>query len=236
MIIKIIAVNEIMQKRHNEDWGASFIVGEDLLFDTFGNPDVLMANLEKMQINLMQIKYVVISHEHWDHTDGLWKLLELNKHLRIFICRGFSSEIKERLRKYKADYREIDGPCEIVNEIYTTGQLEAIDSYKGIYEQSLVIETVKGISIITGCAHPGIVEIIKKAVYEYKKPMYSVIGGFHLKDKSKKYINNIIREFKELGVKKVGPAHCTGQEAEELFRNSYGSNFISVKAEQTIDI
>ena len=72
--------------------------------------------------------------------------------------------------------------------------------------------------IVTGCAHPGIVEMITKAKELFDRPVYLVVGGFHLGDKSRNQLRNIIAEFRRLGVQKVSPTHCTGEEAIALTR------------------
>ena len=96
----------------------------------------------------------------------------------------------------------------------------------GIIEQSLILKTGKSLVVITGCAHPGIVEIIKKAKDSLKESIYLVMGGFHLMDMNESSILRIIKEFKKLGVKKAAPSHCTGEEAIELFKKKYKENFV----------
>lgn len=97
-----------------------------------------------------------------------------------------------------------------------------------IKEQSLIVDSDKGSIIITGCAHPGIVKIIQKAKEMGKKEIIFVMGGFHLGGESENTINNIITDFKKLGVKKVGPCHCTGEQARQLFKKEYGENYLDV--------
>ena len=40
-------------------------------------------------LNINKIKYIVISHEHWDHTGGLWWVLKNNSNLTVYICKKF---------------------------------------------------------------------------------------------------------------------------------------------------
>jgi 7,8-dihydropterin-6-yl-methyl-4-(beta-D-ribofuranosyl)aminobenzene 5'-phosphate synthase len=95
-----------------------------------------------------------------------------------------------------------------------------------IIEQSLVIETSEGLVVITGCAHPGIVGIVSAAAEGGDIGL--VIGGFHLKDDSATEIDEVIADLQALGVKRVAPTHCTGDEARERFRAVFGDGFVPV--------
>jgi 7,8-dihydropterin-6-yl-methyl-4-(beta-D-ribofuranosyl)aminobenzene 5'-phosphate synthase len=90
--------------------------------------------------------------------------------------------------------------------------------------------------VITGCAHPGIVEIVKNAKKIHNKNIYMVFGGFHLPQKSESEVKRIIEEFRELGVLKVGPTHCTGDKAIQLFKDSFGENYIKLGVGKVIEI
>jgi len=72
------------------------------------------------------------------------------------------------------------------------------------------LDTKKWLIIITGCAHPGIVDIVKKAtkILPYKK-IYLVMGGFHLSGDSYSEIEEIIEVFRNLAVQKIAPSHCS---------------------------
>ena len=93
----------------------------------------------------------------------------------------------------------------------------------------------KGLIVITGCSHPGIVTILER-VKEFfpQEKIFAVLGGFHLLDKGKREIDYIIEKFKSLGVEKVGPTHCTGWEAIKAFQEAYGDNFLSLGAGATL--
>jgi 7,8-dihydropterin-6-yl-methyl-4-(beta-D-ribofuranosyl)aminobenzene 5'-phosphate synthase len=70
------------------------------------------------------------------------------------------------------------------------------------------------------------VSIAERAVVMVQDKIYLITGGFHLGGTSKREIDNIIKELKAIGVEKIGPSHCTGQQAIESFRNAWGKNFI----------
>ena len=96
--------------------------------------------------------------------------------------------------------------------------------------------TTKGLVVITGCAHPGIAEIVLKAKQQFKEDIYLVLGGFHLGNASTHEANEIIKEFNRIGVKYVAPCHCTGEQTISIFRNAFGENFIPVGVGKVIEI
>jgi len=101
-------------------------------------------------------------------------------------------------------------------------------------EQSLVIKTEKGNIVITGCAHPGIVNIVRKAKAILPKEIHLVFGGFHLQRTSEVELKQIINEFRTLDVKKVGPTHCTGERAIQMFKQAYGPHFVQMGVGRTL--
>jgi 7,8-dihydropterin-6-yl-methyl-4-(beta-D-ribofuranosyl)aminobenzene 5'-phosphate synthase len=109
----------------------------------------------------------------------------------------------------------------IIEGVHSTGELGT-----GIIEQSLVLETSKGLVVITGCAHPGIVNIVRRAKELYDHEIYLAMGGFHLGGKSRGELRNIIAELRQLEVRKVAPRHCTGEQATNMFAGEWGDNFI----------
>ena len=94
-----------------------------------------------------------------------------------------------------------------------------------------MLETGEGLVVITGCAHPGIVEIVERArMVDPEAPVAMVMGGMHLREASNRQIDAIVDAFKTLGVRKVAPSHCTGARAIERFRQAYGSGFVGAGA------
>jgi 7,8-dihydropterin-6-yl-methyl-4-(beta-D-ribofuranosyl)aminobenzene 5'-phosphate synthase len=121
---------------------------------------------------------------------------------------------------------------ELFSGVYTTGELG-----NGIKEQSLIITTSQGLVIITGCAHPGVVNIVRKAKEMLvEKPVYLVMGGFHMTGAATSQIESVIEGFRELGVKKIAPCHCSGDETRKLFREDYGEDYINSGAGKIITL
>ena len=198
-------------------WGFSCLIKVNekrILFDTGADSETLLSNMEKMEINPKEIDFVFISHLHGDHTGGLSGLLAIKPDLKVYKPESFSA------------------PEEIIDGVWTTGPLGT-----WIKEQSLVINSEKGLIIITGCAHPGVVNIIEKAKEMFpEKRVFLVLGGFHLSGASDSELKSIISDFKKLGVQKVAPCHCSGDRCRELFKEEYKENFIENGVGQIIKI
>jgi pimeloyl-ACP methyl ester carboxylesterase len=120
----------------------------------------------------------------------------------------------------------------ITPRLFSTGEMRVAD----FVEQALIIKTQSGLVIITGCAHPGIVPIVKRAKELLGGPVYLVMGGLHLLDKSAAELRNIVTELRELGVARVAPSHCSGDQAIALFVAEYGNNFIRSGAGYTVTV
>ncbi len=96
----------------------------------------------------------------------------------------------------------------------------------GFPELSLALKTEKGIVLITGCSH-STVEAIIRATKQYLGTNIELVeGGFHLLPYDAPYISNLAHLMKDdLGVRRVAPAHCTGNLAFKIFRDVYGENY-----------
>jgi 7,8-dihydropterin-6-yl-methyl-4-(beta-D-ribofuranosyl)aminobenzene 5'-phosphate synthase len=201
-----------------------------ILFDTGGDGDRLLQNMAILGADPKSIEVVVLSHMHGDHTGGLESLLGTGARPTVYLPRSFPSDFKSRVRA-QANVVEVGGATKIADGVYTTGEMGS-----DIIEQALVLKTGQGLVVITGCAHPGISEMVRRAVEMGGEEVYLVLGGFHLGGASEDSIKEIVAEFRRLGVKKVAPSHCTGDNAIRLFREVYGEGFISSGAGRVIEI
>jgi 7,8-dihydropterin-6-yl-methyl-4-(beta-D-ribofuranosyl)aminobenzene 5'-phosphate synthase len=236
MRLKILAEGSTKWQRFLKHWGLSILIDNDILFDTFGRPDYVLKQLKRFKVDINKIKHIVISHDDWDHVTGLWKILERNKDVTVYVCPHFKSEIKARIKLYGARIAEVGGVFNLRNNIYLSGELTGKRRDSNIPEQYLAIKTTKGIVVITGCAHPGIIEITQHAKVAFNSNIRLLIGGFHLKDHTTEEAHDIILKLKALGVSQVIPFHCTGRIAQELFKKEFGSDCIIPLEGQAIEI
>lgn len=203
-------------------WGFSAFIkfkNYTILFDTGGSGDILLWNMKELNIDPKSIEYVFISHIHGDHIGGLWRLLGENNNVTVIIPNCFPKSFKQKVASYNAKIVEVSVFREILPRVYSTGVLYPVG------EQSLVLDTDKGLVIITGCSHPGIVRIVKNAISALNRPVYMIIGGFHLMSNSSREIYEITRELRDLGVKRVIPCHCSGDLAKNIFKEIFGSDY-----------
>ena len=236
MKIKIIATGSSKWERFIRRWGVSFLIGEDVLFDTFGDPRVFLKNMRKLSVDTAKIKHIVLSHDDWDHIAGLWDILSNRKDITVYVCPGFNQEIKDRIASFGVKMVEAKEKLLIKDGIYSTGELCGESKGRKIVEQSVVIRTGARLGVICGCSHPGVVNIVRQVKENFHENVFSLMGGFHLKDNASELNRNIINNLRGLGIRKIVPMHCTGKRATEMIRGAFGQDFVFVKEGDNIEL
>lgn len=232
--IRIIYDNTTKTNGLASDWGFSLIISglkSVILFDTGADPDIFESNFRKMNLDASRVDYLVLSHEHSDHTGGIPGFVKMKKNIPVVIPESFSAGFKNELVGSEFEPVLVSNPALICKNLYSSGEFAG-----PIPEQALVLNTSKGLVVITGCSHPGIVEMLKEIKSTFNKNIYMVFGGFHLLNKSDKEVENIIAEIKTLGVVKCGATHCTGDKQIKMLKDSFGANFIELGVGNSIVI
>jgi 7,8-dihydropterin-6-yl-methyl-4-(beta-D-ribofuranosyl)aminobenzene 5'-phosphate synthase len=230
----VVYDNNPYDEKLKTDWGfACFVEGleKSVLFDTGANGQILLSNMEKSGIRPEKVDVVVLSHAHQDHTGGLDELLTRNSKIEVWLPHFFTPDFKDGIKKKGAKVVEVETSRKICEGAYTSGVIEG-----WIKEQSLVLDTEKGLIVMTGCAHPRITNIMARVKELFKKDIFLAMGGFHLAGFNKEEINEIIDKFRDLGVQKVGPGHCSGDEARALFHEEYKDDFLGIGVGKEIKI
>ncbi|ENN95733.1 beta-lactamase [Methanocaldococcus villosus KIN24-T80] len=228
MEIKIL-VDNTAYKRFYAQHGFSVLVNNKkrVLFDA-GQSEIIIKNL-KLFNELENFDYFVLSHGHYDHSDGLKYLLDyvdkIIAHKDAFIDRfcdgryiGIDKDLKDIIMK-KCDLILIEEPYKIEKDIIVSGYVPRehyyeLDNFECIKDGKRVKDYVnddmfiiaKNI-LITGCAHSGIINVI-----EYGKKIMDidgVLGGFHLINASKEYIDYVYNYLSKQDFWFM-PMHCTG--------------------------
>lgn len=228
----VIYDNYSSSDQYTGDWGFSCLIeGKEktVLFDTGTKPEIFKKNLEKLKIDMSNIDVIVISHNHGDHTGGLPVILEKETDLPLFIPASVEDNFLNRFDSFQDNTIPVNEPVEICAGILSTGEMGS-----RIKEQSLLVDTPKGLVVLTGCSHQGIENIVEKAAELSDKSIYMVFGGFHLLNHSSGQVEDIIDIFRKNGVQKCGATHCTGKMATNMFKEEYGSDFVVIGAGKLI--
>lgn len=206
------------------EWGLSIWVEDQhtaVMFDTGQTPSMLWNNMKKLNIDFRKLSKIIISHHHVDHSGGLGIVLKNTDH---------SPEVlvpKDELKAFQAQYANahitgVGEPVRITEKIWSTGSLGGF-----IQEQSMILIHDNEMIVMTGCAHPGIIEIVQKAkTIVPDKDIRLVMGGFHLNQFSEETVIHISDRLKKSGVKKLAPSHCTGTTAISIFKREWQEAFI----------
>ena len=240
MTITVVHDNNPYKEGLETAWGfSSLVIGAEktILLDSGGDGSILLGNMEKLAVEPKSIDIVVLSHIHGDHTGGLDSFLEKNSDVTTYLPKSFPKKFKDNVLSFRSKIVEVEQSLKICENIYSTGQLGRL-----IKEQSLIVRTDKGLIVITGCAHPGIVKIVNTAkdlmrapaLREPKDDILLVMGGFHLEWATKGKIEKTISAFKQMGVRYVGPCHCSGDKARSLFEKHFGNGYINVGAGKVV--
>lgn len=258
IITKIVILNNDESKPPflNEHGFSALIekVGYFLLFDT-GNSDIFIKNIELLNINPKDIKDIVISHGHYDHSGGLRFLLKKEDKYNVYLRKEI---FKNKFRSDKFigiewekleeifDFKLIeDIKYKIFNSIYAYGPAPLVNEYeepdkefqlidnngkrRDYFEEelNLIIDDEDGLILITGCAHRGIANIVKGVLDNFNKKIKVLLGGFHLYNSPIKKIEKIVNFFNEVQIEKVIPCHCTGDKAISVFKDKFKGEIIN---------
>ena len=240
---------------------------ESILFDAGLSPDGVLHNIDILETPLADVRAIVLSHGHADHTGALVGLLRrlgkrglpLIAHPDAFLQRKVvipdGREVKlpppdrGALLQEGVDLVESKEPSLLLDKrALVTGQVaRTTDFEKGfpihhslvddrwqpdpwIYDdQALVFHLRgKGLAILTGCGHAGVINIIKHARNVTGiENVYALTGGFHLGGPLfEAIIPQTVEELKAAAPRVVVPGHCTGWKAVHAIARAMPGAFI----------
>ena len=233
--------------------GLSIVVnykGKKILVDA-GASDLFIDNMAKMNIDIRDIDYAMLSHAHFDHANGIPAFFKKNDKAKFYIRETTKDNcyakrlffykyigIPKRMMDEYADRIEVvSGDYELMDGVYLlphkTANLENIGKKEKMYlktdngyifdnfahEQSLVVDTDKGLVIINSCSHGGAVNIINEVKNTFKdKHIYGIIGGFHLYNKKDAEVLEVAECIKDTGIEFVCTGHCTEERAYNILK------------------
>lgn len=151
------------------------------------------------------------------------------------------SRIKTEYEREGGQFVTVSKPVEIVPGAWLTGPVPRVHpernwssvgqvrTARGLVEdtipedQALVFDTDKGLVVLFGCGHAGVINTLEYATKSIKNaPVYAVIGGMHLFGLNDEGLAWAAGKLKDFGLKQMMGAHCTGIEAVFQIREKAG--------------
>jgi 7,8-dihydropterin-6-yl-methyl-4-(beta-D-ribofuranosyl)aminobenzene 5'-phosphate synthase len=221
--ITVLYDNMPHDSRCTTAWGYAALIERGshvYLFDTGGDGPTLVSNMRELGVQLQRVEAIVLSHAHGDHTGGLIELLRSGVDAPVYLLPSFPDELKNEVAHWTQAIEVAPGQA-VGDGVYVTGEVAGV-----VPEQALVVTTDSGLVVVTGCAHPGVVALVARAKGLRGEPVHLVMGGFHLRSAGSEQVRSVIAELQRLGVARVAPSHCTGDDAIALFRAQYGAGFV----------
>lgn len=143
---------------------------------------------------------------------------------------------------------------EIRPEMFLTGEVPRKSGFEkgdaGIYcdssgcapdlvpdDQSLVLRTKKGLVLLLGCCHAGIINTLEHVTGKLgQRDIYAVVGGMHLGFCAQPQIDETVARIKGFGIKKLAASHCTGFAAAARFSRELAKGFHQAQVGYTLDV
>jgi len=240
--------------------------GKRILFDAGNNAETFEHNVKALAVDLSKLDFVVISHRHSDHTTGLKYLLSVNPKVPVYapmesfgIFGGAApatlikpvTSLPDRMRYYNGKYPDkiptgypwnsgnfvlVDKLTEIFPGIFIVFTISKTPGTLELRELSLVLREPAGLSVIVGCSHPGIEEILQAASV-IDPHMHFLCGGLHLVSTPETEIDRLVDNLKnKWKLEKVAPGHCTGEPAFLRLQKVFGDDYIYAGAGTRLDL
>ncbi len=222
--LTVLYDNYPYQEGFKNSWGFSCLIegtGRTILFDTGAKDGNLMHNFKAAGKDPQEVDMIILSHIHWDHTGGITEFLESKTGIDVYMPQSFPDEFKKEIESLEAKPVMVSEARMLAENVWSTGEMGS-----EIIEQSLIIQTPKGLVVITGCAHPGIEDIVTKALEIKDEQILLVIGGFHLLRTGTDAVEGIAREFRDKHIQYAAPTHCSGDGTIKVFQEVFGEHYL----------
>ncbi|MBN2410915.1 MBL fold metallo-hydrolase [candidate division KSB1 bacterium] len=227
--ISIVFDNTTLDPGLKTEWGFACVIeldNEKSLFDTGNDGKILLSNMARLGYAPKDFSRLIISHMHWDHVGGVIDFLHHNSDVIVYMPASSLTDDINMIKSISKSVVLVSEPVEITDGLFSLGDLPGY-----LNEQSVVLKTDEGLVVLTGCAHPGVLNIVKRARVSFPDvPVKLLIGGFHLLHDSTESVIELIEKLKRLNVQQVAPTHCTGEKQMELCRQLYAGHYIKAGA------
>lgn len=218
--------------------------GQRVLFD-MGQSRLFARNAEALGLDIADVDVAVISHGHYDHGGGLSPFLSCNTKAKVYLHKeaflphyslreaglkyiGLDTTLQanERLQfcgdvtslgKGMTLFANVQGDCcsPVGNRLLYGPSPQEHDSF--CHEQSLIIEEDEKVVLLAGCAHRGIINILRAATAVIGKVPTHVLAGMHLVKSGliaadeEAFIVTLAAELREYRDTHFYTMHCTGE-------------------------
>jgi 7,8-dihydropterin-6-yl-methyl-4-(beta-D-ribofuranosyl)aminobenzene 5'-phosphate synthase len=223
-----------------------------VLFDTGVSRNGILYNMDALELNPGDIQAIILSHGHADHAMGLPGLIDRlgTRHLPLVLHPdAYLERSRSDLRRQNIELIEAVGPSMLLdNMILVSGEVARTTSFETgfrthfakrngmwvpdplIIDDQCAILNVrgKGLAIVTGCGHSGIINIIRHAQeLTGIQTVYAVVGGFHLTGALfEPIIPATVAALQEIKPRYLIPGHCTGWSATHQIAQTMPQAFI----------
>jgi 7,8-dihydropterin-6-yl-methyl-4-(beta-D-ribofuranosyl)aminobenzene 5'-phosphate synthase len=236
--VTTVVDNNIWKEGLACSWGLSFYLeaftGDKkhvVLMDTSGSFQTFSSNAAKLGLNLSEVEAIFVSHWHGDHCGALSQLLSLLKPQPMVYVPSENFFGLREIRSARGIPCICHKPIEFVDGMMSTGEVPS-----GLSEHSLLVNVKnKGLVVLVGCSHSGIINTLKHAqkVSGVDK-INAVIGGFHISSLGE---GLRVGEFLlELDVKLVSTCHCTSNDAKQGIAKILGEGCVKNGSGKIISI
>jgi len=152
--------------------------------------------------------------------------------------------VREQLESMGATFQLSDGPVHISREVMTTGPVPRVTPFERLDsdlvvktaegwqqdqvpdDQALVVKTPRGLVVLLGCAHSGIVNTLLHAQQVAgQRRIYAVLGGTHLGFSTQEQLDRTIAALRDMDIQRIGVSHCTGLAASGRLAREFGDHF-----------
>ena len=191
---------------------------------------------------VLKLKGNVDVHVHPDvFIDRIHVIQEEGEEKKRFVGLPFKKRYLEFLGAhflYNKDYIEVEKGIFLTGEVPRKTPFEKPDprlfselegkTTRDIFldDQSLIMNTEKGLVVILGCAHSGMINIINHVVYQTgKEKFFAILGGTHLDFLTTEQLEESIQSLKKMKVERIGISHCTGMRAAFRLHQEFGDRF-----------
>ncbi len=180
-----------------------------ILFDTGTKPDILIHNLGQYGLSPTSLNAVILSHNHYDHTNGLLGIIQEHKSIPIYVHHYWDTPVKhsgDDITQMNVIINDKARECvDIVKGVFLTNTHVSGD-YGGIYEHACYIRVNESYILLCGCCHPGLNKFLSDRPdlnIPFEAPLH-FIGGMH----SFKFTDKEAESLKHI-IKSITLCHCT---------------------------